>query len=170
VKVYILGIDHEIQLANSHRRPSTERVRFAQLLSEIFSDHQIEFIGEETFTDRASIARTFGGLRDIPWEAIEMSDEAREKLGIADEQAERNPSVWDINPTEPKRVLSDYIRDEYMLWRTLTKAGKAQSVLVICGFMHSDNLGKLFQREGHEVTIDSLCSREWYSHPGCPEA
>jgi hypothetical protein len=63
----------------------------------------------------------------------------------------------------------DYIREEYMLWRTLTTVNEAASILVLCGSMHAENLGKLFQREEHEVTVDSLCNYPWYSHPECAQ-
>jgi len=173
MKVYILGIDHEIQVADG-RRTQAEKGQFAKLLTEIFAQHRIEFIGEETFSEKASIARTFGGIAAIRWEPIEMSVDARKELGIADEQIySRHEPQWEDNlivaSSGPKRVPSDYIREEYMVWRTLTKAEGAASILILCGFMHAESLGKLFQREGHEVTVDTLCKREWYSHPECEE-
>jgi hypothetical protein len=85
MKVYVLGIDHEIQLADS--RPNPARSEFMKLLTKIFSEHKIEFIGEETFPDKAVIARVFGELAGIRWEAIEMSLRARQELGIQEEQA-----------------------------------------------------------------------------------
>jgi len=174
MKIYILGIDHEIQLADG-RRAQAEKAEFAKLLTEIFSKHEIRFIGEETFPEKASIARTFGGMIGIPWEPIEMSPEGRKELGIADEQVhERHEPIFENNlvvGSKARRVLSDYIREEYMVWRMLTKVEDPASVLVLCGLMHAENLGRLFQREGHEVTVDSLCNYAWYSHPtGCPEA
>ena len=67
------------------------------------------------------------------------------------------------------RVLSDGIREEYMLWRTLTKAGNVESVLVLCGFSHAKELSHRFERHDCRVTLDSLCNRDWYSHPDCEQ-
>jgi hypothetical protein len=171
MKVYILGIDHEIQLADGGRK-ETNRTEFIKLLSEIFSQHHIGFIGEETFPEKASIARVWGGLSGIRWQSIEMSMNARTELGIAVEQASgRYEPIFEENlvvgSTKPRRVLSDYIREEYMLWRTVNTVDEAANILVLCGLMHAENLGKLFRREGHEVTVDSLCNYPWYSHSEC---
>jgi hypothetical protein len=67
------------------------------------------------------------------------------------------------------RVLSDGIREEYMLWCALTKAGEARSILILCGSSHADELRQRFEKLGHQVTLDSLCNRSWYSHPECNE-
>jgi hypothetical protein len=171
MNVYILGIDHEIQLVDNNR-PEADKEAFTKLLAELLIQQSVEFIGEETFPEKASIARTFEDVRSIRWAPIEMSVNARRELQIADEQATRCEPVFKDNMvvgSRPTRVLSDYIREEYMLWRTLTNAGDAKSILVLCGFMHSESLGKLFEREGHQVTVDSLCKRAWYSHPDCSE-
>ena len=168
--VYILGIDHDIQTFAGRRTPQ-DKTEFEKLLRALVSEHQIEFIGDETYPDKNAIAKSVASSLDIRWEPIEMSLEAREALGIADEQLrERHEAVFSGGiPIGSKvvRVLSDGIREEYMLWRTLTKADEAKNILVLSGFSHVDELRQRFEKAGHQVTTDSLCGREWYVNSEC---
>jgi hypothetical protein len=169
VRVYILGIDHEIQVTNG-QRTDEEKLEYGKLVEALLSQYCVTFIGEETFAEKKAIARVIADLFKIRWEPIEMSANARTELGIAEEQAyERYEAIWANNlvvgSKGPKRVLSDHIREEYMVWRTLTTAETAESILVLCGFMHAAELGKLFERERCDVTVDTLCNYQWYLHP-----
>ncbi len=168
--IYILGIDHEIQTFDG-KRTVNEKAEFESLLRALVSEHRAEFIGEETFPEKETIVRSVASSLGIRWEPIEMSAAAREALGIADEQLrERHEPIFNGGiPVSSRivRVLSDGIREEYMLWRTLTKADEAKNVLVLCGFSHVDELRERFEKAGHKVTRGSLCKREWYKHPDC---
>jgi hypothetical protein len=55
--VHILGIDHEIQTSEG-RRSADEKVEFDKLLRALVSEHQIEFIGDETYPDKNAIAQS----------------------------------------------------------------------------------------------------------------
>lgn len=168
--VYILGIDHEIQIVDG-RRTAEEKSDFEKLLRTLVHERHIEFIGEETYPEKNAIAKSVASSLDIRWEPIEMSLAAREALGIADEQLrERHEPIFSGGiPVGSRivRVLSDGIREEYMLWRTLTKADEAKNILVLCGFSHVDELRQKFEKAGYQVTTDSLCAREWYVNPEC---
>lgn len=166
--VYILGIDHEIQTLDG-KRAGNEKAEFESLLRALVPE--AEFIGEETLPEKETVAKSVTSSLGIRWEPIEMSAAAREALGIADEQLrERHePIIQGGIPVGSRvvRVLSDGIREEYMLWRTLTKADEASNILVLCGFSHVDELRQKFEKAGHQVTTDSLCTRKWYTHPDC---
>jgi hypothetical protein len=168
--VYILGIDHEIQTSDG-RRSAEEKVEFEKLLRALVSEHHIEFIGDETYPEKDATTKSVARSLDIRWEPIEMSLAAREALGIANEQLhERHEPIFSGGiPISSRvvRVLSDGIREEYMLWRTLTMADEAKNILVLCGFSHVDELCQRFEKAGHQVTTDSLCVREWYVNPEC---
>jgi hypothetical protein len=170
MNVYILGIEHEIQTFDG-RRTEKEKAEFEKLLRALVSEHHIEFIGDETYPEKKAIAKSVASSLDICWEPIEMSRKAREELGIAEEQAtQRHEPIFRDNlvvGSKPVRVLSDAIREEYMIWRTITKATETQSILVLCGFAHVDELQQRFEKAGHQVTTDSLCNRDWYTHPEC---
>jgi len=168
--ICILGLDHEIQMF-ARGRTAEERVEFEKLLRRLVSERHIEFIGEETYSEKDTIAKSVARSLDIRWEPIEMSLAAREALGIADEQLydRHEPIMRGGIPIGSRvvRVLSDGIREEYMLWRTLTKADEATNILVLCGFSHVDELRQRFENAGHQVKTDSLCGREWYVNPEC---
>jgi hypothetical protein len=142
--VYILGIDHKIQTFDGSRT-AEEKSDFEKLLRALASKRHIEFIGEEAYSENDAIAKSVAGSVDIRWEPIEMSLAAREALGIADEPLhERHEPIFSGGiPISSRgvRALSDGIREEYMFWRTLTKADEAQNILVFCGFSHVDRAG-----------------------------
>jgi hypothetical protein len=172
MKVYILGLDHAIQNYEDPRSDAAARKNLETLLREIIQKATVQFIGEETFRDISTVARCLAVPMDIRWEAIEMSTKAREELGIAEEQTKQRTEITvtenGVRPVN-QRVLSDEIREAYMLWRVLTAGRRAQSVLVLCGFSHAEPLRQRFENHGHHVTLDSLCNHAWYSHPDCEQ-
>jgi hypothetical protein len=172
MNIHILGIDHDIQTFDG-RRSDDEKFKFQELLETLVTDRRIQFIGDETFRERKAIAEAVAASRHISWEPIEMSTKAREELGIAREQAdERHEPIFDgglVIGSKIKRVLSDGIREEYMVWRTLTLARESSNILVLCGFQHVDELGRRFGLLGHQITSDTLCAQRWYDHPECKQ-
>lgn len=174
MKIYILGADHEIQRGTD--RVSTEDIaRFKTLLEQIISENDIEFIGEEIVPNIETVAGHIAEQLDLPCEIIEMSAPAREALGIAEEQRHRSVPIFEggipVAFGGHVRVLSDGVREEYMVWSSITKAEevKADSILVLCGLSHAAELRDRFEKYGHTVTLDSLCERPWYSHSQCAE-
>ncbi|MGB7024903.1 MAG: hypothetical protein WBD73_13975 [Candidatus Acidiferrales bacterium] len=149
--VYILGIDHDIQTFDG-RRTEAEKAEFEKLLRVLVSEHHIEFIGDETYQDKDAIAKSVARSLSIDWEPIEMSLAARDALEITEEQLHdrHEPIMRGGIPVGSRvvRVLSDGIREEYMLWRTLTKADEANNILVLCGFSHVDELRERFEKGG----------------------
>jgi hypothetical protein len=168
--VHILGIDHDIQTFDG-RRTKEDKTQFEKLLRALIVERRIDFLGEETYPDKDTIAKFVAKSSGIRWEPIEMSLAAREELGIADEQLqERHEPIFSGGipmGSRVVRVLSDGIREEYMLWRTLTKADEARNILVLCGFSHVDELRQRFEKSGREVSTDSLCRYEWHVNPDC---
>lgn len=164
--IYILGLDHEIQTFCSKR---TQEDKFKNLLETLVRKHSIQFIGEEYPLDKCTIAKCLAKLLNIPWEQIDMSEEMDEALGIAEEQKNRPRRFDDIElvPYPEERVLSDGIREEYMVWRTLTKAGDVQNILVLCGSLHAEELDNKFRKHDCNVMVDSLSKYPWYAHPDC---
>lgn len=166
--IYILGLDHKIQVFDGECT-AEKKLEFGELLRRLMSERQFEFIGEESFLEKCTIARSVAGLLGIRWELIEMSREARKALGIADEQYHQRQPFDDIQqkPSEESRVPSDGIREEYMVWRTLQGAANAKNVLVLCGMLHVEELRRRFERAGSMVTVDSLRNYDWYRNTDC---
>jgi len=170
VNVYICGIDHEIQTYDGRREAALKK-QFEELLRNLVSKHTVQMIGDETYEAKDAIAKRVAGSMGIRWVPVEMSLNAREELGIAHEQRhDRYECVTqDGTPIgfRAKRVLSDGIREEYMLWCALRNSGDAKSILILCGFLHVEELRKRFEKHGCQVITDSLCKYSWYSHPDC---
>lgn len=166
--IYVLGIDHEIQTFCG-KRTQEEKDKFKNLLEMLVREHSIQFVGEECNPDKCTIAKCLASSSNIQWQPIEMSREAREALGIAEEQRNHRQTFDDITciPSPQKRVLSDGIREEYMVWRTLTKAGDVQNILVLCGSLHAEELYNKFKKHSRNVTVVSLSKCPWYTHPDC---
>jgi hypothetical protein len=123
-----------------------QRRQLEMLLTRIVVDHGIDFIGEETYPDRETIARLVAGRHNFRWSPIEMSLETRKQLGIAKDQKSRP-----LPPNET-RVSSDAIREDYMVKTALEQSGNARRVLIICGRIHADALVQRFQKAGHAVS------------------
>jgi hypothetical protein len=172
VNIYILGIDHAIQNYDDPRSDAAARTNLENLVREIIQQQDVRFVGEETLPFTNTVARCVACPMGLRWEAIEMSIKARKELGIADEQTKQRTQVT-VGETGVKavnqRVPSDEIREAYMVWRVVTAGRVFESVLVLCGFSHAEPLRQRFATLGHQVTLDSLCSHDWYSHPDCAE-
>jgi hypothetical protein len=154
MKILVLGLDHRIQETCDYF-PNPRKDKYEALLRHLVEDHAVEFIGVETFADKETIAqKAANSLTGVHCEPAEMSLEQRAALGIAEEQKCR--------PSENVRVLSDTIREAYMVWRTITKAGAAQSSLILCGRLRTEALVELFQNAGHEAEADDLRNYDWY--------
>lgn len=56
--VYVLGIDHEIQVFDG-KRTAVEKAKFEELLRALVSEHRIEFIGEGCSVEAMQNANIF---------------------------------------------------------------------------------------------------------------
>jgi hypothetical protein len=175
MKVCILGIDHSISDYDDKRTTAATRKEFETLLRGLVQERDVQFIGEETYSDKTTVARCIAAHGGTRWAPIEMSRGAREELGIADEQKNRQQIGEDFGEQAGRvtrtRVPSDGIREEYMFWRAIkeAEAAAAQNILILCGFEHGDELRQRFEKQDHQVTLDSLCRYPWYSNPECKE-
>jgi hypothetical protein len=179
MNVYILALDHLTQNRDARERvPASYHEKFEKLVRALIAERGITFIGDETFQERFPIAKEVADSLHIDWERIEMTTKARKELDIEDEQLhERHQPMdmesWSSNAVfvPARRVPSDSIREEYMVWRAVKKAeeARAENLLILCGFQHADRLQVIFQRENHQVTMGSLCDYPWYRNVDCPK-
>lgn len=151
MKVRILAIgDHRIQvIPSTFNDPQMGREQFRLLLQKLVTDDRVDFIGEEIYRERSTFAEHVANSSGARWEPIEMSLKARDELGITEDQKNRPDGI-------ETRVPSDGIREEFMVWKSLQKAGDVQNVLIICGRTHRDALARRFQEAGHEVEPDDV--------------
>jgi hypothetical protein len=158
-------VGHEVQKPQCAEDDLAQlKQKLEQILRRKVKERGVEFIGEEADFDSETIAERLG----LPWANIDMPKAERESRGIAEEQKRRIrvPSYLGSDARtglttegyqrdvgsgwvelEP-RLPSDTIREEYMFERVIKEAGDAQSITVICGILHSEELAKRFRRSG----------------------
>jgi hypothetical protein len=105
------------------------------------------------------------------WENIDMPMEGREAGGIAKEQKNRTPEpryLGQDGSTEltdqgyqreldsgwvqiDRRVPSGEVREQWMFDKVMKEVRGAESVIVICGILHSKQLAERFRRDSRNL-------------------
>jgi hypothetical protein len=166
-------VGHEIQrpVVQSGDTLEIQKKQFGELLRRKVEERQIQFIGEEASHKwGTTTARTLG----VRWENIDMPMEERERRGILEEQQQRN-RVPSYLGDQAKTVLleegyqrdvgngwvelevrlpSDVDREQFMFDRVQENIGDADSVLVICGIIHSEQMAERFRGIGARVEVE----------------
>ncbi|MGB7641880.1 MAG: hypothetical protein WBL82_11395, partial [Terriglobales bacterium] len=147
------------------------KAEYKVLLSSRIAERKVDFIGEEAKAGTRTIAQLLGHRT----ENIDMPDAEREAQGIAEEQRNR-PCVPHYVGNDAKteltaqgyqrnvgngwvqleaRIDSDKIREQYMFERVTQEIHDAQSVIVICGIIHSVQLAAIFRRDSdNDVEVE----------------
>jgi hypothetical protein len=182
MKVFVLGVDHELQRTDGLRSPAMKQ-QYRDLLNRIIDEHHVQFLCEEANPCLHYVGQEVSVSRGLPheWKNIDMPQEVREQLGIHEEQSNRAPEprlgkikshigddgyysdYKDDSHVFVPRVPSDAVREQYMFERALEGAGNANSILVLCGHLHAPEVAKRFTQAGHAVTLDMLHNYDWYS-------
>lgn len=181
--VVILGADHEVQHEEGWRTHRDMVGKYRDLLVSLVKQHGVQFICEEalpewnTFGKRVAIELN---LRE--WKSVDMPREERERVGIDTEQNSREAELregavathfgadgslyLDYRDGSKhefiRRISSDAIKEEYFFKRAIKEATDAQSILLVCGQLHFEEVAKKFRAAGHTVTTDALYTKDWY--------
>lgn len=172
MNILIISINHRFQLIKGVVASEWDRLRdhlASLLLHEIEMRHST-FIGEEAAPNpnRPTIAQRLAGAHSPPifWQNIDMTESERKLAGIYDALMNR--------PYHPQwrgsqavmiehRIPEDNVREEFMVSKAIECSGEAESILVICGDMHSRALKQKFERLGHRVAAneDLITEKNW---------
>jgi hypothetical protein len=156
-----------IQTADDSSADKALKTEFEALLKRRIAERGVQFIGEEAKFGVQTIAQILGPRR----ENIDMPVAEREARGIAEEQRGRSyvptylgqgastklteegyqKDVGNGWVLTTHRVPSDEIREQHMFDRVMQEVEKAESVLVICGILHSRQLAERFRYEANNV-------------------
>lgn len=82
-----------------------------------------------------------------------------------EERVRRNtPSGYyeDASLPEAEKNRCNQEREEYMSNETIRGAGRAESILVICGRLHAESIAGHLRKLGHAVEITDLLDQGWY--------
>jgi hypothetical protein len=167
MKLLIIGnaFGHDAQyLEDAQDKPEMAALKgeFRFLLQNKIADRSVQFIGEEAKYGVQTIAQDLGIRR----ENIDMPMEERKARGLDKEQANRPWAPMYLGPDAKNqltktghqkdagngwvhtsyRVPSDAEREKYMFDRVLAELKGADSVLIICGILHSLQIADLFSR------------------------
>jgi len=164
MKVFILGINHQIQWVRVwssstsgelEKFEKNQKDQFRQLLLNRITERKAQFIGEETKHGEPSIAEEVSRSR-CRYANIEICPKEREKRKI--------PANYENNSnfTDEQRTLFNQQREEYMFTKAVAEAGQVESIIVICGRFHASALATRFRVMGHQVEIADIQNESWY--------
>jgi hypothetical protein len=171
MNVLIVSIDHVVQKARrvlELPKTAAQKTRLETLIRQEIAARNVQFISEEADPRIHTIAQEIANSAtpSIPWENIVMTEQQRRDAGIFEalqnRRVDRRPTTWGYIEIE-HRVPADDIRENFFMDRTIERAGAAESVLVLCGDMHTEALATKFRANRHTVvTNDSLCpDKRW---------
>ncbi|MFZ0821820.1 MAG: hypothetical protein WAM91_17285 [Candidatus Acidiferrales bacterium] len=167
MNVFILAIDHGVQLAPGESDTPGSRAEKAKLESLVrgaISVRGVQAICEEANTQRLTIAQgiAYENRPRIPWRNIVMTAQERLEAGVYDALLGR-PFHWILVDERDEervaiehRILEDEIREQFFVDCIVETAGAcgAKDVLVLCGDMHADALKARLEAHGHRADVD----------------
>jgi hypothetical protein len=156
---WLVGIDHELQLARADNDSQKRRALKEQLdamLRAGVPEREIGFIAEESREGMLTLAKELAICPKIPWTNIWMTDAEREAAGIAEALKNRpgQPDHETMSYWIERRIPEDHIREEYFIRRVLDEANGSQSILMLLGDLHVDAVCEKLRRRGHTVDVN----------------
>jgi hypothetical protein len=152
---WIVAIDHTLQLTVEHNDPpelKAQKNHLKALLSSEISKHEVRFIAEESLPDKPTIAHAFAHANDpiIPWKNIMMTDAQRDAAGIT-KALKHRPGHPDKSMENwiDCRIPEDAIREDFFIDQTLQGAAGVQSVVILLGDMHVEEVGSKLAKMRH---------------------
>ena len=137
----------------------TQRLSFSRLLEAIVTKGEIQFVGEEWGLPESSIAQNLAKEKiRIAWANIKTSFEDLDRMGIPRDYV-RGP----YGQAEKDRWNRQ--REGFMFGRIQESRGRAQNLLIVCGFLHFKPLNQLLSHKKDQVLLVDHRGMEWY-RPG----
>ncbi len=174
--VLILSVNHGDQivpLKDELLIPETiqNKEKLRTLIRKMIASRKVDLICEESDPRHLSIAQeeAFKHEPRIPWKNIHMTSQERLEAGIWEALLYR---PYDFKPIDEHnaiqiehRVPEDDVREKFFrdeILRAVEKTG-AQSVLVICGDMHTEQLKTKLESSGHQVETNHglISEKHW---------
>jgi hypothetical protein len=171
MNILIVSIDHFLQRTKGRFNSAElilQKSRFEALIRKEVARRNVEFIGEESDPRIVTIAKQIADSCDppIPWRNIDMPKRVRREAQIFAALQARPATIrrTQFGYLEVEhRIPEDHVREIYFVEETLRNVGDSQSVLILCGDMHTEELASKFRNEGHIVeTNDEMCpEKRW---------
>lgn len=142
--------------------------RLRILVGEMVATRSVGLICEESDPRHLAIAQELAFRHDprIPWRNIHMTSQERLEAAIWEELLYRPFEIdQKTGITIYTRIPQDDVREEFFkdeILKAATATG-AQSVLVLCGDMHTESLKMKLESQGHQVETnhDLIPTKHW---------
>lgn len=158
---WVVGIDHELQLAqadNDSERRRAQKDHLYAMLRVGIPERQISLIAEESKQDKVTISKEIADASSpgVPWINIWMTDAEREAAGIADALKKRpgHPDEETMTYWIECRIPEDDVREEFFFRRTLDESNGAKNILMLLGDLHVDAVAEKLRRRGFIVAVN----------------
>ena len=133
--IYLLGIDHQVQ----HAKHTQISMVFSIYLSKKVEEHNIQFIGEEWFSDLLVIN---GVKTTVPQDVAKEYN--IEHLFCDPDVNERKAIGW-------LSKKDDHLRE--MFWLDKIKIKTDKNIIFICGADHLESFSSLLNESGYGVQL-----------------
>jgi len=163
--VLIIAINHQIQSAmigsmstngNLEAFERGQKEAFGEMIRVQIRQRGVQFVGEEARHGQETVAQRVCGMEQCRHANIEKEPEERQRRQIP-------LNYWeDPNVSEADKARFNCEREAYMINRTITGAGQAENVILICGRLHRDAIAEDLRRREHIVDEIDLQDQSWY--------
>ena len=164
MRILVVGLMHQLQSTTpiytegeAAELEEGQKRQYEKMLDRVIKERGVQFIGEEAKHGTDSIAQQIARRQGREYANIEMEPAERQAKGIPPGYADEDSSLLtdEINRRHK-------IREKHMLDKTIELAGGAESVLILCGRIHTDALAQLFKKAGHTVATSDVNKEGWY--------
>lgn len=163
--VLIIGVNHQIQpvqilsMSTNGKLEAFERKQketFGAFVRSKIVERSVQLMAEEARHGQETVIQRLCTLNKWRYANIEMTPEERAARNIPRGYHE------DQSLPESERARCHREREEHMFERILAEAGDAESIIIVCGRIHTAPLSNRFRGLGHSVETTDLQDEDWY--------
>jgi hypothetical protein len=161
--IHVLGCNHGIQVGIGGfvdldpAGQNEQRAHFRALLESICEGQAIQIVLEEDGAPEETAGEQIATQRDIPWIDINTSNEDKNQMGI--------PIDYVTGPyAEDQKNNWNHQRELFMVDKINEHQNEGESLLIICGFAHMQQLADVL-RQDDTVQQWDYRNLDWY-HAG----
>lgn len=165
MRILIISVNHQIQpaqilsMSTNGKLEAFEREQketFGSFVKSKILERGVQFIAEEARHGHETVIQRLRALNNWRYANIEMTPVERTARNIPPGYHE------DQSLPEAEKARCHREREEYMVERILGEVGDAESILIICGRIHTTPFADRFRELGHSVETTDLQDENWY--------
>jgi hypothetical protein len=159
--IHVVGCNHGIQgglggfAALDSAEQNEQRDHFRALLETICEEQAIQIVLEEDGAPEETAGEQIAAQRDIPWADINTSNDDKIQMGI--------PIDYVTGPyTEAQKTNWNHQRELFMVDKINEHRNEGESLLIICGFAHMQQLADVLRQDDTPVQQWDYRNLDWY--------